>query len=108
MAPLSEFTDGATSMTLQSLVRAGLVAAALTVTTTVSGLTTPALAYQPASHQTDTQNCCPPRNTKNIKVTFKAAQSNPTAQGTGENVAFEIQNIGSLDVAYGGIKLVAS
>ena len=97
-------------MSLTSRLRTGLAALALTLTTSALALTTPALAYQPPADrpsQTGAQDLIYTLRYWDVAVKFKAAAFRPTQFGNGEDVAFEIQNLGDT-VAYPNIKLTAT
>src|SRR4051812_25333024 len=88
--------DGDTPMSLKSRFSIGLAALALSLATSALTITTPALAYQPTRDQTSEQQRLVYWD---VAVKFKDAAFRPVAQGNGEDVAFEIQNLGA-DVKY--------
>jgi hypothetical protein len=95
-----ERTDhGETTVTIPRPFRIGLAALALALTTSV-------LALQPSTAAAACTPYCQVGIT-DIAVKFVGAAFRPEQNGNGEDVAFEIRNLGTLSVPYPNIKLTA-
>lgn len=84
-------------MNIQRTFRIGLAAFAL-------ALTASALALQPSTASAACTPYCQVGIT-DIAVKFVGAEARPESYGVGEDVAFEIRNVGTLSVPYPNIKL---
>jgi hypothetical protein len=84
---------------IKRIVRIGFAAFALTIATS-------ALALQPSTAAAACTPYCEVGYT-DVAVKFVGAEFRPGQFGNGEDVAFEIKNVGTLNVPYPNIKLTA-